>query len=147
MTQGRSVTAGTLTPLKTWPNAVAKKYNLQHGEQRPAGYSDPTPRIWAADIKITPDGQFIYVTERTSSTVSGYRVDEQSGELALIGSWPVEKQPRSIAIDAQGKWLIVSGEKSAVIGSYAIDPASGELKRVAEAPAGKGANWVTLITQ
>jgi len=34
-----------------------------------------------------------------------------------------------------------------VIGSYAIDSASGELKRVAEAPAGKGANWVTLITQ
>lgn len=87
------------------------------------------------------------MTERTSSTVSGYRVDKASGELTLIGSWPVEKQPRSIAIDAQGKWLIVSGEKSAVISSYAIDPASGELKRVSEAPAGKGANWVTLIAQ
>ncbi len=147
ITQFRRAADGSLTELKTWPNAVAKKYNLQHGEQRPAGYSDPTPRIWAADIKITPDGHFIYVTERTSSTVSGYRVDKQSGELTLIGSWPVEKQPRSIAIDAQGKWLIVSGEKSAVIGSYAIDPASGELKRVAEAPAGKDANWVTLITQ
>ncbi|MGK3144347.1 lactonase family protein [Pantoea sp. C2G6] len=145
ITQFRRAADGTLTALKSWPNAVAKKYNLQHGVQRPAGYSDPTPRIWAADIKITPDGRFLYVTERTSSTVSGYRVDKASGELTLIGSWPVEKQPRSIAIAAQGKWLIVSGEKSAVIGSYAIDPASGELKRVAEAPAGKGANWVTLI--
>jgi len=147
ITQFRRAADGTLTPLKTWPNAVAKKYNLQHGEQRPAGYSDPTPRIWAADIKITPDGRFLFVTERTSSTVTGYRVDKSSGELTLTGSWPVEKQPRSIAIDAQGKWLIVSGEKSAVIGSYAIDPASDTLTRVAEAPAGKGANWVTLITQ
>ncbi|WP_336792199.1 lactonase family protein [Pantoea anthophila] len=147
VTQFRRAADGSLTALKRWPNAVAKRYNLQHGEQRPAGYSDPTPRIWAADIQITPDGHFIYVTERTSSTVSGYRVDKASGELTLIGSWPVEKQPRSIAIDAQGKWLIVSGEKSAVISSYAIDPASGELKRVSEAPAGKGANWVTLIAQ
>ncbi|WP_367395578.1 lactonase family protein [Pantoea sp. Ep11b] len=147
ITQFRRAADGSLTELKRWPNAVAKQYNLQHGVQRPAGYSDPTPRIWAADIKITPDGQFIYVTERTSSTVSGYQADKQSGELTLIGSWPVEKQPRSMAIDAQGKWLIVSGEKSAVIGSYAIDSARGTLTRVAEAPAGKGANWVTLITQ
>ena len=143
--QFRRAADGSLTELKRWPNAVAGKYGLQHGEQRPAGYSDPTPRIWAADIKITPDGRFLYVTERTSSTVSGYRVDPASGELTLIGNWRVEKQPRSIGIDASGKWLIASGEKSAVIGSYAIDPVSGELKRVAEAPVGKGANWVTLI--
>ena len=145
ITQFARGTDGALTELKRWPNAVAEKYGLQQGVQRPAGFSDPTPRIWAADIQITPDGRYLYVTERTSSTVSGYRVDPASGVLTLIGSWRVEKQPRSIAIDASGKWLIASGEKSAVIGSYAIDPASGELKRVAEAPVGKGANWVTLI--
>ncbi|MDU6440566.1 MAG: lactonase family protein, partial [Pantoea sp.] len=39
-----------------------------------------------------------------------------------------------------------SGEKSAVIGSYAIAKESGELQRVAEAPVGKGANWVSIVS-
>ena len=125
---------------------MATEYKLQHGRERPAGYSDTTPRIWSADIDLTPNGHFLYVTERTSSTVSGYRVDQHSGKLTLIGSWPVEKQPRSIAITPDGKWLIASGEKSAVTGSYTIDAQSGSLKRVSEAPAGKDANWVTVLS-
>ncbi|OQP35171.1 lactonase family protein [Pantoea latae] len=137
---------GTLTQIAAYPSAVAQKYHLQHGVERTASYSDTTPRIWAADIKMTPDGRFLYVTERTSSTVTGYRVSQQDGKLQPIGSWPVEKQPRGIAITSDGRWLIASGEKSAVIGSYAIDRESGELHRVAEAPVGKDANWVTIVS-
>lgn len=146
ITQFRREASGELTKVAETENAVATEYHLQHGRERPAGYSDPTPRIWSADIKITPDGRFLYVTERTSSTISGYRVNSQDGKLTLVGSWPVEKQPRGIAISADGRWLIASGEKSAVTGSYAIDRHSGALKRVSEAPAGRDANWVTLAT-
>lgn len=137
---------GTLTRVADYPNAVAEKYHLQHGVERTASYSDTTPRIWAADIKLTPDGRFLYVTERTSSTVTGYRISQPDGKLQLINSWPVEKQPRGIAITPDGRWLIASGEKSAVIGSYAIAKVSGELKRVAEAPVGKDANWVSIVS-
>lgn len=136
---------GTLTKVADYPSAVAEKYQLQHGVERTASYSDTTPRIWAADIHITPDGHFLYVTERTSSTVTGYRVSPQDGKLQLINSWRVEKQPRGIAITPDGRWLIASGEKSAVIGSYAIKE-GGELQRVAEAPVGKDANWVAIVS-
>ncbi len=146
ITQFRREPSGELVKVGETPNAVAAEYKLQHGHERPAGYSDTTPRIWSADIHLTPNGHFLYVTERTSSTVSGYRVDQHSGKLTLIGSWPVEKQPRSIAITPDGKWLIASGEKSAVTGSYAIDAQSGSLKLVSEAPAGKDANWVTVLS-
>ncbi|WP_439212311.1 lactonase family protein [Duffyella gerundensis] len=139
--------SGALEKLHSWPNAVAARYQLAHGRQRPADYSDPTPRIWAADLKITPDGRFLYMSERTSSTVSGYRIDAQSGALTLIGSWPVEKQPRGMAIDGSGKWLLVSGEKSAVVGSYAINDKDGTLARVGEAACGTGANWVVTVTR
>ena len=137
---------GALTKVADYPSAVAQKYQLQHGVERTASYSDTTPRIWAADIKITPDGRFLYVTERTSSTVTGYRISQQDGKLQLINSWPVEKQPRGIAITPDGRWLIASGEKSAVIGSYGIAKESGELQRVAEAPVGKDANWVSIVS-
>lgn len=137
---------GALKKVAEYPSAVAEKYQLQHGVERTASYSDTTPRIWAADIKITPDGRFLYVTERTSSTVTGYRVSQQDGKLQLIDSWPVEKQPRGIAMTPDGRWLIASGEKSAVIGSYAIAQENGELRRVAEAPVGRDANWVTILS-
>lgn len=146
ITQFRREASGELVKVAETPNAVAAQYHLQHGRERPPGYSDSTPRIWSADIQLTPDGRFLYVSERTSSTVSGYRVNQQDGKLTLIGSWPVEKQPRGMAISADGRWLVVSGEKSAVIGSYAIEARSGALQRVGEAPAGRDANWVTIVS-
>lgn len=146
ITQFQRQPNGALKKIAEWPNAVATQYHLQHGRERLADYSDPTPRIWSADIRITPNGRFLYVTERTSSTVTGYRVNKEDGKLTLIGSWPVEKQPRGIAISPDGRWLIASGEKSAVTGSYAINQRSGVLKRVGSAPAGGDANWVTVVS-
>lgn len=145
ITQFRRDAQGELFKVSETPNAVAAEYKLQQGRERPPGYSDSTPRIWSADIHLTPDGRFLYVSERTSSTITGYRVNRGDGKLTLIGSWPVEKQPRSFAITANSRWLIASGEKSHVIGSYAIDDESGALKRVSEAPAGGDANWVTVV--
>jgi len=78
--------------------------------------------------------------------LTGYHVDKNSGKLTLIGSWPVEQQPRSFAITGDGRWLIASGEKSKVTGSYAIDRQSGALKKVSEAPAGGDANWVSIVS-
>lgn len=146
ITQFRREPGGELVKVAETPNAVAEKYKLEHGKERPADYNDPTPRIWAADISLTPDGRFLYVSERTSSTVSGYRVNKTDGNLSLIGSWPVEKQPRGIAVSPDGRWLITSGEKSAVIGSYKINAETGALDKVSEAPVGGDANWVTMVT-
>ncbi|WP_261436368.1 lactonase family protein [Serratia ficaria] len=146
ITQFRRAASGKLVKVAETPNAIAAEYHLEHGRERPPGYSDTTPRIWAADIRLTPDGRFLYVSERTSSTVTGYRANQQDGKLTLIGSWLVEKQPRGIAITPNGRWLIASGEKSAVIGSYAIDGKNGVLKRVGEASASSDANWVTIVS-
>lgn len=137
---------GALKRVHRWGNAVATTYHLQHGKQRPANYSDTTPRIWAADIKMTADGRYLYVSERTSSTITGYAINSKDGSLRLIASWPVEKQPRGIAIDDSGKWLVVSGEKSNTVGSYAINPHSGQITRVSSAPCGEDANWVSIVT-
>lgn len=146
ITQFQRNADGALKKTAEYPSAVADKYRLQHGVERPAGYSDTTPRVWAADIKITPDGRFLYVSERTSSSVSGYRITQGNGKLTLIGSWPVEKQPRGIAVTPDGRWLIVSGEKSSIVSSYAINVRSGELTHAGEAPAGRDANWVTVVS-
>lgn len=110
-----------------------------------------TPRnidsdIWAADIHLTPNGKFLYISERTSSSIGAFSVDGASGKLTYLSSTPTEKQPRGFAIDAKGRFMVVSGEKSDSIAAYAIDQASGALKFIGKAPAGKGANWVEIVS-
>jgi 6-phosphogluconolactonase len=111
----------------------------------------PPPRntdndIWAADLHLTPNGKFLYVAERTGSTLTTFSVDGASGKLVYLASMTTEKQPRGFAIDPKGKFLIVSGEKSDTISAYKIDEASGGLTLIGKYPAGKDANWVEIVS-
>src|SRR3954470_8329652 len=101
--------------------------------------------VWAADLHLTPDGRFLYASERTSSTLGAFRVDPSSGKLTFLGSTPTEKQPRGFNIDPTGRFVVVSGELSDTISSYAIDAESGALKPVGRYRTGKGANWVEIV--
>ena len=101
--------------------------------------------IWAADVHMTPNGKFMYASERTSSSIGAFAVDASTGKLTYLSSTPTEKQPRGFAIDPTGKFLVATGEKSENVSVYAIDGATGALKPVAKAPVGKGANWVEIV--
>jgi len=99
----------------------------------------------AADLHLTPDGRFLYASERTSSTLAGFKVDPASGTLTPIGSVPTEKQPRGFNIDPSGRYLLAVGQLSHGLSSYAIDPASGKLTKLKEYQMGKNPNWVEII--
>ncbi|MFK3779867.1 lactonase family protein [Agrobacterium sp. NPDC089420] len=103
------------------------------------------PRIWAADIGVTPDGRFVYATERSTSSLSIFTVSPETGALSRVGTIETEKQPRGIRIDPTGRFLIVSGEKSDRLSVYSIDQKSGALNNVGRYPVGKGANWVEIV--
>ena len=102
--------------------------------------------VWAADIHVTPNGKFLYLSERTSSSLAGFRVEGDTGKLTYLGSTPTEKQPRGFAIDPKGRFLVAAGEKSDTISAYAIDGASGALRLLGRAPTGKGSNWVEIVS-
>jgi 6-phosphogluconolactonase len=40
---------------------------------------DFSGKPWAADIHVTPDGRFLYASERTTSTLAAFRVDAGTG--------------------------------------------------------------------
>jgi 6-phosphogluconolactonase len=102
--------------------------------------------IWAADIHLTPDGRFLYISERTSSTLGAFSVNAQSGSLKYLGSAPTETQPRGFAIAPDGRYIVACGERSDTISVHAIDQASGGLTRLQKYPTGKGANWVEIVS-
>jgi 6-phosphogluconolactonase len=108
----------------------------------PPGFSG---KPWAADIHTTPDGRFLYASERTSSTLAGFRIDAADGTLTPIGHWPTETQPRGFAIDPSGRFLLSTGQVSNSLTAYAIDAASGKLTPLKRYPMGANPNWVEIV--
>lgn len=100
----------------------------------------------AADIHVTPDGRFLYASERTGSTLTAFRIDATSGQLAAVGIVLTETQPRGFAIDPSGHYLLAVGQLSHRMTSYAIDQTTGALTPVASIDVGQNPNWVEIIT-
>jgi 6-phosphogluconolactonase len=116
---------------------------LQEISALPSGYSG---KIWAADIHLTPDGKYLYATERGTSTISQYKVDGKTGLLTANGNVPTEQQPRAFEIDPTGKYLYAVGELSNGMTSYAIDGKAGTLTKLKQYPMGKNPNWIEIVT-
>jgi len=109
----------------------------------PKGFSG---KPWAADIHLTPDGNFLYTSERTSSTLAAFRVNPENGLLTSIDSYPTAKQPRAFGIDPSGRYLLAVGQLSNSLESYAIDQVNGSLTKLREYPMGRNPNWVAFIS-
>jgi 6-phosphogluconolactonase len=99
----------------------------------------------AADLHITPDGKFLYGSERTSSTLAAFKVDPVNGTLTPIGSVPTEQQPRGFNVDSSGRYLLAVGQRSHAMSSYMIDADSGKLTKLKEYPMGKNPNWIEIV--
>lgn len=104
-----------------------------------------TGRIAAADLHITPDGKFLYSSERTSSTLTGFKINPADGTLTLIESIVTEEMPRGFSIDSTGQYLLVVGQRSHRLSSYRIIPASGKLAKLKEYAMGKSPNWIEIV--
>ena len=109
----------------------------------PPGFQGAAPS--SAELRITPDGRFLYASERTSNTIAAFRVDAATGALTPAGNFATETQPRGFNIDPSGRFLVAVGQKSDHATLYAIDAASGALKDLKRYPLGKNPNWVEII--
>ena len=114
---------------------------LQFVDILAADYKGP---IAAADLHVTPDGHFLYGSERRTSTLTGFRIDPAQGTLSPIGSWPTETTPRGFAIDPRGRFLLSVGLDSNRMTVYAIR-GDGALDPVKQHPMGKMPNWIEFL--
>jgi len=100
---------------------------------------------WAADLHLSPDGRTLYASERTTSTLSSFRVDPGTGRLEALGQVPTEKTPRGFAVDPSGRFLIAAGQESHSVSLHPIDPATGVPDTPKRFAAGKNPNWVEIV--
>jgi 6-phosphogluconolactonase len=116
---------------------------LQTASVLPPGFATGAP--WAADLHLTPDGRFLYASERRSSTLASFAVDTTRGTLASLATTPTETEPRGFAITPDGRFLFAVGQASHRLSRYAIDSASGELTKLGDQPVGTNPNWVEIV--
>ena len=107
--------------------------------------ADHTGGIGAADLHVTPDGQFLYGSERRTSTLAGFRIDPGKGTLTPIGRTPTEKTPRGFAIDPRGRFLLAAGLESNHMTVYAIGKGDGALDPLKRYAMGKMPNWIEFV--
>ncbi len=81
-----------------------------------------------ADLKITPDGKYLYGTNRGHDSLAMYRIGAQ-GELDLIGIEPsLGKGPQNLAISANGRWLLCANMPGNNLIVFRIDSDTGQLQ-------------------
>jgi len=82
-----------------------------------------------ADIHVSPDGSFLYGSNRGHDSITIFKIDQQTGQLKLVGHESTQgKTPRNFAIDPSGKFLYAANQDSKNIVWFSINPQTGLLK-------------------
>jgi 6-phosphogluconolactonase len=90
---------------------------------------DFTGNSTTAEIEVHPSGRFLYASNRGHDSLATYRVDPQSGRLALTGHEPTQgRTPRNFSIDPSGQWLLAANQNSDNVVVFRVDPENGRLQ-------------------
>lgn len=83
----------------------------------------------SADIHISPDGNFLYASNRgESNTIAIFRINKLNGQLTLVGHQStLGIAPRNFNFDPSGKFLIVANQNSDEIVIFKRDIITGLL--------------------
>ncbi|MEQ8786373.1 MAG: beta-propeller fold lactonase family protein [Pirellulaceae bacterium] len=115
---------------------------LQNLSTLPADFDG---RNTCADVELSPDGAFLYASNRGHDSLAGFRVDAETGKLTPIGNFPTEATPRSFNISPDGRYLVAAGQGSGKLAVYRRDQATGKLERISTREVGKSPSWVQFL--
>jgi 6-phosphogluconolactonase len=91
----------------------------------PAGF---TGNNAGADVHVSPDGRFVYTSNRGDNSLAVFQIAPADGRLTLVqhvstqGNWP-----RNFALDPSGRVLLVANQNSNDVFTYTIDKQTGKL--------------------
>ena len=101
---------------------------LQAVSVLPTGYRGEAT---AAEVKVHPNGRFVYGSSRGPDTIAVFAVHEATGTLTPVEVVPCGgKGPRSFALSPDGLWLVCAHQYSGTLCSFGIDARTGRLSRI-----------------
>lgn len=97
----------------------------QHISTLPPNFSGENS---CADVHLSPDGRFLYASNRGHNSLAIFVINPKNGHLTLVAHVPTRgKKPRSFALDASGKFAIVANQNSNNLVIFRRDAQSGLL--------------------
>lgn len=113
--------AHTLNP----PEALL--VNTGHFVKTIAG-SFPEEKNTASEVVVSPDGNFLYASNRGEDTLVVYSIDQYKGSLKLVQRiLSGGKTPRHFTFDPSGQWIICGHQDSGEVTIFRRDGATGRL--------------------
>ncbi|HAI83639.1 MAG TPA: hypothetical protein DCL43_08225 [Chitinophagaceae bacterium] len=98
--------------------------------QRLAITNTTTTDAGSADIHVSPDGKFVYATNRgNSNTIVAMEFNIQKQQLTIIQTLPTGNGPRNFSISPSGRWVLVANQKSNDVYIYKRSLTTGLLER------------------
>ena len=81
-----------------------------------------------AEIRVHPNGKFVYCSNRGHDSIAVFAIDEKSGKLTLVEREPSGgKTPRNFCIDPSGAFLLVANQNTNNVVVFRIDRNTGSL--------------------
>ncbi|MHB8969480.1 MAG: lactonase family protein [Pirellulaceae bacterium] len=81
-----------------------------------------------AEIVVSPNGKFLYGSNRGHHSIVVYSIDAQSGMLTLVSHHSsLGEEPRNFAIDPTGAYLVAANQRTSNVVVFRVDPATGKL--------------------
>lgn len=103
---------------------------LQTISTLPQGYAG---KNWCAAVHLSPDGRFLYASNREHDSIAVFGIDQVTGKLELVQTAPSGgRWPREFAIDPTGRWMLVANQNSGNVAVFDIDGESGRIEETGE---------------
>jgi len=106
----------------------------------------------AAEIRLSPDGRFAYVSNRDKAktaegqdTIASFAIDAQ-GRLSALGHVPTARFPRSFNLAGEGRLLYAAGQRDDRLACYRVDD-EGRPKEFARLEVGARPSWVLIAKE
>ena len=114
----------TVTAL-TYDAKIGSFQETQTQTQLPASFTGDNS---GADVHVSPDGRFVYTSNRGDNSLAVFAINSGSGQLTLVQHVSTQgKTPRNFALDPSGQVLLVANQNSDNVFTYRVDKQTGKL--------------------
>ncbi len=107
-------------------------YDAAKGSLMPVHTAPTLPADFKADsttaeVRMHPNGKFVYVSNRGHDSITVFRTDGKGGLSAVEHVSTQGKTPRNFNFDPSGKWLWAENQESGSIFIFAVNADTGHL--------------------
>jgi len=90
--------------------------------------SDSVGGQGSADIHVSPDGKFLYTSNRLKDDgIAIFSIDQETGTLARVGYQPTGRHPRNFSFTPDGQYILVACRDDNKIQVFKVNQDTGLL--------------------